>query len=376
VGNPPDITSLYNGPAGQGDNFAPGFNVANYPISSSNSAVSDPTKNVFMAPGTRSPLTHEFTLSFGANLLNGRGYGEVSYIARVTHDLIEDFATLQGGFTDLVVNGVSAGRFTKIIYQNTDLAHRQYQAMVFQSRYRLAKSWSVNGHYTLQLKNDGNDEGEGTNQPGITSLIGNYPEAFNAARSFPDGRLQDFQRSRLRVWSVKDWNMNRLGDLSVSGLLRVDSGRVYSLTARNQALTATQIGIIANAGYPDRPTSQTVFFGARGSQEFAGFAVLDVSANYNIPVFRTLRPWVKVDIFNLFDNEKLIAWNTTVSQNRAAGVDNLGLATSFLPGPAFGTASGNTQTNLNVSNINTYPLAYNGATPGGRTFQVAVGFRF
>ena len=121
---------------------------------------------------------------------------------------------------------------------------------------------------------------------------------------------------------------------------------------------------------------QTVFFGARGSQTFPGFAVLDASVNYSIPVLRTLRPWVKLDIFNLFNNEKLIAWNTTVSQNRAAGVDNLGLATSFTPGPAFGTATGNTQTNLNVNNINTYPLAYNGAAPGGRTFQVAVGFRF
>jgi hypothetical protein len=85
---------------------------------------------------------------------------------------------------------------------------------------------------------------------------------------------------------------------------------------------------------------------------------------------------VKLDIYNLFNNEKLVAYNTTVSQNKAAGVDNLGLATSYTKAPTFGTATGNTQTNLNESNINTYPLAYNGATPGGRTFQMAVGFRF
>jgi hypothetical protein len=90
----------------------------------------------------------------------------------------------------------------------------------------------------------------------------------------------------------------------------------------------------------------------------------------------SLRPWLKVDIYNLFDNEKLIAWNTTVSQNKAAGVDNLGLATSYTQGATFGTATGNTQTNLNVNNINTYPLAANGATPGGRMFRAAVGFRF
>lgn len=34
--------------------------------------------------------------------------------------------------------------------------------------------------------------------------------------------------------------------------------------------------------------------------------------NVNIQVFRSLRPWVKFDIYNLFDNQKVIArlWRT------------------------------------------------------------------
>lgn len=376
VGNAPEIDSFYRGPAGQGYGFAAGTNVANYPINSANSAAADPTQNVFMAPGTVSPLTHEFTASYGANLFARRGYGEVSYVARKTTDLIEDFQTIAGGVTDVVLSGVSAGAFTNVIYQNTDLAHRQYQGLVFQSRFRIANNWSVNGHYTIQLKNEGNYEGEGSSQPGLTSLIGNYPEAFSAARNYPDGPLQSFQRSRLRIWSIYDWNAGRLGDLSVSGLWRVDSGRVYSLAARNQPLSATQIAILTAAGYPDTPATQTVFFGDRGSQQFPGYGVVDMSINYNIPVFRALRPWIKFDVYNLLDNLKLIAWNTTVSQNRAAGVDNLGLATTFTPGSAFGTATGNTVTNLNVNNLNTYPLAFNAATPGGRTIRIAFGLRF
>jgi hypothetical protein len=377
VGNPADIESLYQGPPGQGYNFTPGTTISNYPINPQNTSVSDPTKNVFMAPGTKSPLTHEFTLSYGTNVLKGRGYGEVTYVARVTHDLIEDFQTLQGGFTNVVVNGIAAGEFTNIIYQNTPLANRQYQALAFQSRYRITRTWNINGHYTLQLKNEGNYEGEGTNQPGKVSLIGNYPEAFSAAQNFPTGNLQDFQRSRLNIWSVKQWNMSRGGDLSLSGLWRVESGRAYSLAARNQQLTATQDAILANAGYPDGGgTLQTVFFGGRGTQTFPGYAVFDTSLNYNVPVFRKLRPYVKFDIYNLFDNQKLIAYNTTVSQNKSGPLSSLGLATTYTPSAAFGTATGNTVTNVNLSNINTYPLAYNGATPGGRTFQAAVGFRF
>jgi hypothetical protein len=250
--------------------------------------------------------------------------------------------------------------------------------MVFQARYRITPRWMVNGHYTLQIKNDGNYEGEGSNKPGNTSTIGDYPEAFSAARNFPEGHLPDFQRSRFRAWTVYDVDLKRGGDVSVSGLWRLDSGRTYSIVAINQAITPQQIAILTAAGYPDLPQANgnSVFFGDRGSQTFPGYGMFDLSLNYNVPVFRTLRPWVKFDAFNLFDNQKLIAWSTTVSQNKAAGVDNLGLATSFTPSTNFGTASGNTVTNNNNSGINSYPLAFTSAPPGGRTLRVAIGFRF
>jgi hypothetical protein len=228
----------------------------------------------------------------------------------------------------------------------------------------------------VQLKNDGNYEGENTNQPGIGSQIGNYPEAFTAARNFPDGHLQGFERSRLRLWGIYDWNAGRFGDVSVSGLLRVESARTFTYGVTNQALTAVQAGILNNAGYPDGPASQTVYFDDRGTGTFAGYGAFDMSVNYNVPVFRTLRPWLKADLFNVFNNQKLIAWNTTVSQNKAAGVDALGLATSFTPGKSFGTATGNTVSNLSLSGIPAYPIAYNGAQAGGRTFRISVGFRF
>jgi carboxypeptidase family protein/TonB-dependent receptor-like protein len=376
VGNPALIQSTYQGPAGQGYAFTPGTTIANYPVSSANSAASDPLQNVFITPGMKSPLTHEFSASFGSNLFNRRGYGEVAYVFRKTTNLIEDFQTVAGGFTDVVVQGVDAGTFTNFVFDNTDQAHREYDGMVFQGRYNLNPNWTVYGQYTLQLKNDGNYEGEGTNTPGSTSQIGNYPEIFDAARSFPDGRLQDFQRSRINAWTVYNWRMGRAGDLSFSGLWNYNSARVFSLVARNQAITPAQDQILASAGYPDTPGVQTVYFGDRGSQVFAGYGIVNVSVNYNVPVFRALRPWVKFDVFNLFDNLKLIAWNTTVSQNRAGGVDNLGLANNFTQGSSFGTATGNTVSNGFLSNISAYPLAFSGAAAGGRTARVSVGFRF
>jgi hypothetical protein len=296
----------------------------------------------------------------------------------VTHDLIQSFITTQTGDTNITLNGVSAGEFPNVVYENTPLANRDYQGLEFQSRYRIAKTWSINGHLTLQLKNYGNYEGEGSNQPGLVSLIGNYPEAFNAARNYPDGNLQDFQRARLRIWSVKEWSMSRWGDISVSGLWRYDSGRSYSLEVPNYPVTATQSAILTAAGYPNSngPGVQPLFFGDRGSETFPGYGVFDTSVNYNIPVFRKLRPWLKVDIFNLFNNEKLIAYDTTIIPNTSGPLDSLGLPTTYTRASTFGTATGNTVANLNVNNINTYPLSFNGATPGGRVFRVAIGFRF
>jgi outer membrane receptor protein involved in Fe transport len=382
VGKPADLTTLYTGPAGQGVNFGPGFNTANYPIDPATTSATVPTANVFTDPNLKSPVVREFTTTYGASLFEGRGYAEGTYIHRGTHDLIEDFQTVAGGFTRVVLKGADAGLFTNIIYKNSDLAHRVYDALVFQSRYRILNNWTVNGHYTLQLRNDGNYEGEAANQPGKLSFIGNYPEAFIAARNFPDGRLQDYQQSRLRIWSIYDWDMGRFGDLSLSGLLRVDSALSYSLRSVSRPLTSTQKAIIAAAGYPDVPSttsSSSGYFiyynGERGTERFAGYGLLDTSVGYNIPVLRTLRPWVKFDVYNLFNNQKLIAWNVTVNPNNAGPKDSLGIPTTYTQGSSFGKATGNTISLTGLS-AQAFPLAFNGATAGGRTYRVAVGFRF
>jgi outer membrane receptor for ferrienterochelin and colicin len=377
VGNPAYIATTYQGPEGSGIGFAPGLAIASYPVTPDNATVQVPLANVFNEDNLASPLTHEFTASYGLNLGGDRGYGEISYVFRRAGNMIEGFQTLDGGFTNVVAAGIDAGRVTNLIYRNTDDLWREYQGLVFQSRYRLTSNWGLNGHYTIQLRNHGNFEGEETNSPGAGSFFGNYPEAFNEPRNFPEGRLQNYQRHRLRVWSIYNFGMGRFGDLSLSGLWRVDSGTSFSLAARNQPLTATQRSIIANAGYPDVPGSSDnhVYFGERGAETFAGYGLLDTSINYDIPVFRSLRPWLKFDVYNLLNNQKLVAWNTTITQDAASARDNLGLATEFTRAAAFGTATGNAVTNLNLTAIPAYPQ-WAGGFNGGRTIRFAAGIRF
>jgi hypothetical protein len=357
VGNPDETIAVYAGPAGQGRSFAPGFNPANYDIESGRF----PTANVSFEPGLSSPLTKEFTVSAGASM-GPRAHAEASYVWRRTGGLIEDFIDQTNGFTEVVKNGTNFGAFTNIVYRNTDIAERRYQGLVFQGRSAPGARWTVNGFWTIQLKNEGNYEGENANQPGAPSIIGDFPEAFNAQRSYPFGRLQGFQRHRVRLWTIRRFELGRLGDVSVSGLLRVESGQVYSLRATNQELTPTQVALLA--AYPDAPSSQTVYFGERGSQTFPGYGVIDASFTYDIRAVRSLRPWVKLDVFNVFNNLAVIGFNTVVRQDPTSPVDSLGLHTGYLKDASFGQATSNTN----------FPRSLD--VGSGRALRVAVGIRF
>jgi hypothetical protein len=139
------------------------------------------------------------------------------------------------------------------------------------------------------------------------------------------------------------------GDFSVAGLWRVDSALSYSLASRNQALTSKQVSIMNAAGYPDASSLASLgplsgndpfYNGTLGSENFNGFGLFDLDLHYEIPVFRNVRPWIKFDVYNLFDNNKLIAYNTTVSQDSSTSVDNLGLRTGFVKGPTFRNGDG------------------------------------
>ena len=70
VGRPSEVDYVYTGPAGQGSDFAPGFDVSNY---SQVIWANFPTANVDVAPGIRSPTVREFTVGLGQQLgRNGR----------------------------------------------------------------------------------------------------------------------------------------------------------------------------------------------------------------------------------------------------------------------------------------------------------------
>ncbi|NOT24812.1 MAG: TonB-dependent receptor [Acidobacteria bacterium] len=350
VGNPDALLGVYVGPEGQGRSFAPGFTPGNYVFVDG----SFPTANVFFDEGLSSPVTKEFTLQAGRTI-GRRAYAKVVYSNRHVTNFVEDFVTLDTGTTTVSKGGVT-DVFSNIVYRNSDLPQRRYQAVEMFGSYRPIPRWMVNGAWTVQLKNEGNFEGESANRPGISSPIGEYPEAFNEQRHYPVGRLASFQRHSVDVWSVYGLGLGRLGRVDVSGRFAFDSALTYSFRAAGQPLSALQRDRIT--GYVSQPTGQTIYFGPRGAGRFEDYGRFSMAATYSVPVLRRARPWLKLELYNVLNNGKLVTWNTTVRADPDSPLDESGLPTGYLKSPLFGQAQSN------------------GNYLAPRTFQMAFGVRF
>jgi hypothetical protein len=365
VANAGRVTSVYNGPAGQGYDFAPAYDLSNYSVTSG----SFPTANIFLDEELQSPLTREFTLS-AAQAIGSKGAVRAMYIHRNTTGLVESFIDdpTAAGKTTVAQNGTVFGTFDNVYYRNSDDAVRGYQAVELIGNYQLRSNWSLASQWTVQLKNDGNYEGEAANQPGVGSVVGDYPELLVEARDFPMGRLDDYQQHKVRVWSTYQLGLGRFGGVDLTPMWRYNSALTYSLAANSVPLSAVQRA--RNPGYARLPGSgtngsQTLFFGERGSEEFEGYGLVDLAATYQVPVWKTLKPWLKLEVLNMLNNDKLIGWDTSITVDPASALDADGLPTGYIRGPRFGQGT---------STAN-YARPRPGLT-GGRTFLGAFGFRF
>ena len=365
VGNPSRVTYGYTGPAGQGRDFAPGFDLRNYATIIS---ASFPTANIFVAKGVTSPTVHEFTLGLGRELAQ-KGYVKGTYQWRRWYGFLEDFINLSNGTVDVNRNGANIGTLTKVVYNNTKEINREYQALVLQSSYRTRQNLNVSAHYTVQIRNNGNFDGEAASQPGIPSIADNYPEIYGPSidRYLPQGRLADYQRHKLRVYGTYTARAGRFGALDISPIWRVNSAQVYSLFAEGVPLTTIQLA--RNPGYPENDintsTSARLFFGDRGAYNFKGYGLFDLALTYGVPVWKTARPWIKIEFYNVLNNTKQIAWDKTVTPDPNSAKDASGQPTGYVQGPRFGQATVDNQ----------FPQPIPGQN-GGRLFRMALGLRF
>ncbi len=329
-----------------------------------------PTANIFVADGIQSPTVHEFTLGLG-RAIGGKGYAKATYQWRKWYGFLDDFIQLSNGIVNVNRSGADIGDLTKVIYDNasSDEITRDYGAVVLQTSYRARQNITFGGHYTLEIRNHGNFDGEAANQPGIPSVFGDFPEVKGPAmdRLLPEGRLADYQRHKLRLYGTYSVGAGRFGALDVSPIWRINSGQVYSLFA--DAVPVTAIELARNPGYPANDInpniSDRVYFGARGAGDYKGYGLFDLALTYGVPVWKSAQPWIKVEFYNLLNNDKQIAWDKTVTPDNNGPKDANGLPLNYIQGPRFGQATVDNQ----------FPQPIPGQN-GGRLFRMALGLRF
>ena len=370
VGNPSLLLGIYTGPAHECPGL-PDATAADCPGLDPNHYLtvfgSFPTQNVSTDDRLNSPVTREFTLSTGT-ALGSRGYAQATYVRRRSGSFVEDYQDLTTGWTTLMDPGTGDeyGTFTNRVFANpgdrgdaSNVLRRNYDGLQLESRYQLFDDLLLNGSVTIQLRNEGNFDGENTNQPGVSSVYGNWPEVTPANRFYPWGLLDDYQKHRTRVWGIYTLRMGFLGDLDVGGFWRYDSAENYSLSSSSFRVTPEQRAILDDLGYVDGPTPRTLYYSAgRGSELYNGVGRFDLSLHYDIPVWRNFRPWLKFEMYNVANNDKLVFFNTTIRHDASGPRDALGIPATYTEGSRFGEATSA------------------GHYPSARSFLVSSGFRF
>jgi hypothetical protein len=218
--------------------------------------------------------------------------------------------------------------FDQTIWANSGDAQREYQALSFTWDWRPSAIWSWGGNYTYATLR-GNYVGEATGQPASGSQIGDYPDSVFPGTAVSFGRLPGDITHRVRTWATYRLDFERRGALVLGALGRFASGDVWERSA--------------SVAYPfddpnsvvDFPGSYTYYFEQRGSNRFTSNWALDFSARYQIPLYKDLAGWVKLDVTNLLDNDELVTFDTSgTAEERENG------QLVFVPSSTFGEAQG------------------------------------
>ena len=107
-------------------------------------------------------------------------------------------------------------------------------------------------------------------------------------------------------------HLGRAGTVTAGLHYKYDSAQSFSYAATGVGRTAIQRS--RNPGYCAPPT-QSVFFGERGEGRYNASSVFDIALIYGIPVIWGVEPWIKFDVRNVLNDDTLLVFNTTVSQD-------------------------------------------------------------
>jgi hypothetical protein len=282
--------------------------------------VGDPAfPTVYVSRDAESPYSEEFNISLRTALPRNSGFASLTYTHRDYNNLFTGFTGLP--CTDFGLcegagdySAVPGGRVVDTtVWANDPRTRRDYDGLAVQFDYRPTGRMNFGGNWTWS-ETRGNYEGEALNQPASGSVWGSRERNKPMESAAPYGYLAPHIRHRANVYGTYRFGLGRAGALSTSGIVNYRTGRVYSRTAA--------VAVAAVPEYVTSTGSYTHFFDGRGNNEFPSVWSLDTALRYSVPLIAGVSPFVKLDVRNVLNLDRLISWQTTgvaVPVNRADG---------------------------------------------------------
>jgi Carboxypeptidase regulatory-like domain/TonB dependent receptor len=258
----------------------------------------------------KSPYAREYT--FGVNGSVGSGSYRMDFVRRDFHDFYNTVLNISTGkASDAAGNKYDVG-----IVGNTDGLERNYTALQTQFQYRLFNNrLNVGGAWTW-AHTLGNFDGEAANSGPVTAGFQTYPEYKDPKWNIPLGDLATDQRHRVRLFATYDLPFvpQRIGVVSFSALQAYDTGAPYGAVG-----TVRSRNFVTNPGYSTPPSSVNYYFTARDAFRTDAIKRTDISLNFSTRIAGLVEIFVQPQVLNLFNNQGVVAVDTTVNSERNPG---------------------------------------------------------
>ncbi len=304
---------------------------------------------VVSADGLVSPTATEYSAGVGV-ALGSRGWARADYLYRHYDDFYD-------GRVDLGTGQVPGpyGPLDLEILENSPVLERRYEAVQTRVDYRFSAAIYAGASYTWS-RLTGNVVGENENVSAAPDKAGEYPEYSRASWSYPTGYLPGDQRHRVRAWLGATLPVS-FGEVGASVLESYASGLPYEAVGEVSFSDSAGQNYVANPGYAQPPDRGAYFFSARGAYRMPAISSTDIAFTVAARVFETVELFVQPQILNVFNQQGVLAVDTTVHSVQPFNpfTEKPVRGVNYDLGSSFGT-----------------PLVYQPP----RTFRFSVGVRF
>jgi hypothetical protein len=314
AGNPATIYYEYQGPDLSGPTFQVFDGIFDWFDSVGGLANTDlivfvniPGFNNKILTSLTSPSADEWTIGGGWQI-NNNAYVRADFIDRKWNDF---FVQRTDATTGSVTNAFGQ-RADLVLFENSDVLERTYQAVQVQGAWRALPRLNLGGNFTYS-ETKGNQIGQTSGSGPVSDAVLRYPEYKAFAQNNPVGYLAQDQKYKARAWVSYDQPLGPAGNLNISVLQNYDSATPFSKSANISTLDAAGVnwsGVPA-AQYVNDPTSVTYFFSDRGEFRWEDVTSTDLALNYTLPIWQ-FELYAQGEVLNTFNEDAQVSGNTTV----------------------------------------------------------------